>query len=88
MASSDIVQWASTTSVLGAPVSTATVPRLRTLPLAVLGRPRKATGETRVPVVALAFTTSTTVVVVVVVAMAAVDVSRWRVGVLSPSTTP
>jgi len=58
-------------------VSTATMPRLRMLPLLVLGRPRKATGETRVPVVALAFTTSTTVVVVV--AMAAVDVSRRRV---------
>ena len=80
MGSSDVVQWASTTSVFGALVSTASVPGLRTLPLAVLGRPRKATGETRVPVVALTFTASTTVVVVVT--MAAVDVSRrWVMAV-------
>ena len=77
MASSDVVQWASMTSVLGASVSTATVPRLRTLPFVVLGIPRKAACETQVPVVALALPTSTTVVVVAT--MAVVDDSRRRV---------
>ena len=77
MGSSDVVQWASTTSVFGALVSTASVPGLRTLPLAVLGRPRKAAGEPRVPFVPLAFTAAT--MVAVVDAVAAMGVSRWRV---------
>lgn len=77
MASSDVVQWASTTSMFWAPVSTPSMPRLRALMLAVLGCPQKAAGEPRIPVVTLAFTASTTVVVIV--AMAAMDVSRRRV---------
>jgi len=77
VASSDVgvVKRATTTPVFGAPVPTAAVSRCRPLPLAILGRPRQAAGESRVPVVALALSTSATVVVVV--ATAAVDVS-WR----------
>jgi hypothetical protein len=86
MVSSSVVQRVSATSVLGAPVPTATVPRLRALPLP--GRTRQAVDEARAPVVALTFAAPATVVVVVVAATAAAE-GRGGLAASSPaSTTP
>jgi hypothetical protein len=65
-------------------MSAAAVPRLRALPLSLLGSTRQAAKEMRSPVIALTFAAPTAVFVVVVVAAAVVADGPRRGGREAP----